>query len=468
MKKFIIFWATFFWSLSSYAQDLLQAFRDAQQNDPTFKAAEAQWMAQQQLIPINLAPLLPSLVSTGFYQDAHVVQTFSRSTQTFNQKDMNYQLNLTQQIFNYKYWKLLATAKAQVKQAQANYYAASQNLMLRVATAYFAVLQSYAALQVTQATKRSLAEQLHQTQEQFKVGLIAITGVEQVKASYDNTVAQEIANKNDVSNKLEELRAITGIFYTQLTGLRGSMPLISPQPANINAWVKIAADQNYTLKAAYFAMLAARENIKVQRAGHFPVVTGNANYTWDHITDENIIGSFLTPVTTETTAVGVNVNFPIYQGGLVTAQTRQASQQYAQFSAQMEQVYRTILTQTRESYLGVISGISKIKADRQAIASNLSSLNATKAAYMVGTNTIVDVLQQQQSLYSAETVYANDQFNYIVSIITLKQAAGTLSDQDMVAIDSWLGKPIDFSAYDFNSGTINFNPEEGRQSSVSP
>src|SRR5262249_41689026 len=162
-------------------------------------------------------------------------------------------------------------------------YAASQNLMQRVSTAYFAVLEAYETLQATQATERSLAEQLHQTEEQYKVGLIARTGVEQVRASYDNAVAQEISDKNNVSNKLEELRAITGIFYTNLCGLKAGMPLISPKPADIDAWVKIAADQNYTIKAAYFGMMAARENIKVQRAGHFPVVTGTAQYSWDHL-----------------------------------------------------------------------------------------------------------------------------------------------------------------------------------------
>ncbi len=463
MKKYfislLVLFISSFWSLSSFATDLLQVYRDAQQNDPTFKSAEAQWLATQQLIPINRAALLPSFVASGFDNAAHTRQSFADTSNSFNQSEYAYALTLNQTIFNWQYWKLLSTAKSQVKQAQANFYSASQDLMLRVSSAYFAVLQAYETLQVTQATKRSLAEQFHQTHEQFKVGLIANTGVEQVQASYDNVVAQEIANKNNVSNKLEELRAITGIFYTQLDGLRTTMPLVSPKPENINAWVGIAASQNYAIKAAYYAMMAARENIKVQRAGHLPVVTGTAQYSWDHINNVNIIGNVLTPVTTETSQVGVNVNFPVYQGGLILAQTRQASYQYAEASAQMEIAYRSTLTQARESYLGVMSGISKIKADRQAIQSNLSSLSATKAAYTVGTNTIVDVLQQQQFLYDTQTTYATDQFNYIINTLTLKQAAGTLSDRDIVAINSWLGRKIDFSAFDFNSGIINFNPD---------
>lgn len=447
-----------FYSLPIFAKNLLEVYRDAQQNDPTFKTAEAQWLAAQQLIPLNRAALLPQIGATGFYTDSHVVQTFSGSTQSFNQQETQYALSLNQSLFNYQYWKLLSTAKAQVKQAQANYYSATQNLMQRVAAAYFAVFEAYETLQVTQATKRSLEEQLHQTEEQFKVGLIAITGVEQVKASYDNTIAQEIADKNNVSNKLEELRAITGIFYTRLSGLKVEMPLISPKPLDINAWVKITSDQNYAIKAAYYGMMAARENIKVQRAGHLPVVNGTAQYSWDHISDVNIVGSLVTPVTTQTSTIGVNVNLPVYQGGLVTAQTRQASYQYAESSAQMEQIYRSTLTQTREAYLGVMSGISKIKADRQAIKSNQASLDATKAGYTVGTNTIVDVLQQQQFLYNTQTIYATDQFNYLMSTISLKQAAGTLSEKDIAAINSWLGKEIDFSAFDFNSGTLDFNP----------
>ena len=134
----------------------------------------------------------------------------------------------------------------------------------------------------TEANKRSLAQQLHQTEEQFKVGLIAITGVEQVRASYDLAIAQEIVNQNTVADKLEELRAITGVFYTRLAGIKINLPLVSPQPDDINEWVIVAIGQNYTLRSAFYAMIAAQQNVKVQRAGHFPVITGQASYTYDN------------------------------------------------------------------------------------------------------------------------------------------------------------------------------------------
>ncbi len=438
------------WSHSSLATDLVDAYKDAMRNDPTFKAAEAQFLAATQLLPIKASVLLPQLTTAGSVQRAHIDETFGPFSVNFDQTTTQYQINLNQIIFNLQAWQSVALASDQVKQAAATYNAAAQDLMSRLSNAYFGVLQAYDILRATQAQKQALGQQLNQTQEQFKVGLIAVTGVEQVRANYDTVIATEIANKNAIADKLEELRAITGVFYTHLTGLRNNTPLISPQPSDINDWVKIAGNQNYTIKAAFFAKAAAWENIKVQAAGNFPVVVGNANYSYQYQNPVEVDTLFSGKQVIKQAAVGVSVNFPIYQGGLVTAETRQASFQYSQASAQLEQTYRNVLLQTRESYLGVMTGISKVKADKQAVISGQSSVNSTRAAYNVGTATIVDVLQQLTILYSALSNLAVDQYNYVLSGIALKNAAGTLCGMDMVLINKWLGKDIDFSAYNFN------------------
>ncbi len=444
----------FFFSQAVFAEDLLQVYQQALKMDPQFKSAEAEWLAARQLIPIARSYLLPNLSSNGAIAKAWNNNTVNDETTRFSGASRQYTLSLTQNIFNYQVWAQLQNAKAQSKEAFANYNAALQNLMVRVANAYFGVLQAYDTLQATEATKRSLVQQLQQTEEQYKVGLIAVTGVDQVKASYDLILAQEIANKNNVSDKLEELRAITGVFYTRLAGIKIDLPLVSPQPEDINAWVLVAARQNFTLQAAYFAMISAQENVQVQRGGHYPVVVAGASYAYDKESAINggSIGDIqgTIPGTIKSTTVGIQANFPIYEGGIVTAQTRQASYQYAQASAQREQTYRQTTSQTRESYLGVIAGISKIKADRQSIASNQSSLNATKAGYTVGTNTIVDVLQQQSNLYTAQTTFAADQYNYLISTLNLKEAAGTLGVSDLAKINSWLDGEINLSAFDFN------------------
>lgn len=455
MKKWIsliyIFISSILITQPCFAENLLIAYKQALQSDPIFKTAEAQWQATNQLNSMSLAVLLPTLSSSAGQTRSHINQTNGPENNIFYQTTKQYGLNISQVIFDYRAWAGLKNANAQVKQGRATYDAAAQNLMLRVATAYLSVLQAYDEWLATSAQKHSLEQQLEQTQAQFKVGLIPITGIEQVKASYDATVAQEITNQNTISNKLEELRAITGSFYTHVSGVKADLPLVAPTPASINQWAKISTQQNYTLQAAYFGMVAAKANVSIQRAGHFPTITANGGYTYEDQSEAMASGGTLKPTTNRTTSIGLTVNLPIYQGGLINAETRQAAFQYAAASAQMEQTYRSTLTQARENYLGVISGISKLKADKQSIISNQASLDATKAGYTAGNNTIVDVLEQQSNLYAAQTSYAVDQYNYLLSILNLKLAAGTLSPEDLAEINSWLTRDIDLSTYDFNT-----------------
>lgn len=444
----------------AWAEDLLTAYNQALQNDPTFKTAEASLQATRELLPISRSYLLPSISGSTNIGRAHINQTTGDHSTAFDQKIRQYALNVNQVLFDYRAWAGLKNAKAQVKQGYANYNAAVQNLIVRVATAYFAVLQAHDQLVATQAQKRSLQEQLNQTQEQFKVGLIPITGVQQVKASYDATVAQEIANQATVADKLEELRAITNVFPTQLMGLQHNPPLVAPVPQDINAWADTATKQSYALKASYYEMVAAKENVEIQRGGHFPTVSATGSYSYTNqnqaANGSSASGITLSPNFNHSVTVGVGVDVPIFAGGQVNAQTRQAAAQYAQASAQLEQTHRSTLTQTREAYLGVISGISKLKADQQAIVSNQSSLDSTKAGYQAGVNTITDVLQQQSNLYNAQTALANDQYNYLINLINLKQAAGTLAPEDVDVLNSWLSKSLDFSAYNFNDHPLSF------------
>lgn len=430
------------------AANLTEAYRDALRNDPTFKAAEAQKLATQQSEPIARGVFFPQVSAEGGADRLHDNQTLGNVDGGFNQTIKRYSLNAHQIIFDYASWGRLQNAKAQVKQAQATYDAAQQDLMIRLATAYFAILNAYDTLMATQAEKRSLAEQLRQTEEQFKVGLIAVTDVDQVRANYDLVVAREITQQNDISDRLEELRAITGIFYKKLAGVKGAVPLIPPTPNDINAWVRVTEKQNYTLLAARFAAQAAKENIKVQSAGHYPSVNAEGSYSYN---DQSATEFFFQGVDSAQTdrirKVTVNAQLPIFSGGTVTAQTRQAAYQYAQASAEMDFTHRSVLTKAREAFLGVISGISKIKADRQAVASNQSSLDATKAGYTVGTNTLLDVLIQQTALYRAQTDLTTDQYIYLIEILKLKQAAGTLSVQDIMLMNTWLNDIVNLSSY---------------------
>jgi outer membrane protein len=437
---------------AALAADLMQIYRQALASDPTFKAAQAQYYATQENVPINRAALLPNINLSGdterqriregsFVNDSNqfgIVTDRRFNTQTFYNNSNNYLLQATQTIFNYSAWAQLQQADFQVRQAAATFAAAAQDLMLRTAQAYFGVLQASDTLRYTQEQKKAVAEQLRQTQDQYNVGLVAITGVKEAQANYDSLVAQEIAAKNDLANAIEQLRTITGRTYIGLMGADNRLPLVNPQPDNIERWVEVAQCQNYDLLAAINGANAAQQNIKVQSGGHLPVVNAIAGYNYDDESDPNTLGENKT----ETTFGGFTLNFPIYQGGLVNAQTEQARYLYQQAISQMEFTHRSVIQQTRDAYLGVISGIGKITADRQNVIAQEVSLRATREGYAVGTRTILDVLNVQTSLYQAQKQYSQDQYNYLVSILSLKQAAATLTPNDLAQMNSWLQQPV--------------------------
>jgi len=291
------------------------------------------------------------------------------------------------------------------------------------------------------AEKRSLARQLNQAEQRFKVGLIVNTAVYETQAQYDAIVADEITAKNTISNKLEDLREITGLAYTNIKGLGTNYPLVKPKPANISTWVDLAEKQNYQIIAARYLVLSDHENIKQQGAGRYPTLDGVGTYTYG-----NDSAPVLANRNANSASVALQLNFPIYQGGLIGANTQQARYQLDADADTLEQTYRTVISQARQSYLGVLAGISQIIADKQAIVSAKKSLEATEASYVVGQRTMVDVLQAQSVLYDSQRTFAQDQYTYILSGLQLKQSAGTLSVGDLAKINTWLVKNVNVAA----------------------
>ena len=331
----------------------------------------------------------------------------------------------------------MQVAKAQVKAAAATYAAAAQDLMLRTASAYFDVLQAEDTLRYTEAEKAATARELDQAQQRYQVGLDAITDVYNAQASYDAILAREIANKNDILNAREKLREITGVYYENLATLKPNMPLLTPVPNNINTWVNAAVMQNITLQGANYTVIAARENIRVNFAGHMPILDAIASYQRSKPSNQ----VFIAPSNSESEQGGLQLSLPIYQGGLVTAQTQQAKYDYQKSIADREDIYRQVYVNTRQSFNNIIAGISKIKADRQTIISNQSSVDSTEAALQVGTRTIVDLLNAQQNLFAAESILSQDQYAYLINTLNLKSLAGTLSAIDLMKINRLLAEP---------------------------
>lgn len=430
------------------AADLLQVYNQALKSDPTFTKAQADWQTAKMNFPLALtgsgvagSGLFPNISGTADYGTAYSKNVNIGSEGTF--QPLEYSASITQPIFNLQTWQEIAGASYAVKSATATYLAAAQNLMARSAFAYFEVLRFNDDLHYILAQKKEDLHQLDTAQQKFKVGLIAITGVYNAQASYDADIANEIGARNNVSNQLENLRAITGVGYTQLNGLMDHLPLVVPAPKNIDAWVQTANAQNYQLKSDQFSMLQAAKNIDAIAAGHMPVLEGIGSYV-DSSSGSLLGGGIVTDTHFRNASALLQLNVPIFEGGYLIEATKQARYQYLSASDQLEIDHRTVVNQTRQSFLGVQSGISQIEADKEAITSAKNQLAATRAGYVVGTRTMVDVLQSVTSLTQAQQAWANDRYNYVEDIIKLKQQAGTLSPADLVTLNQWLDGPTVF------------------------
>ncbi|MBA2710777.1 MAG: TolC family outer membrane protein [Tatlockia sp.] len=429
-------------STLSCATDLMDIYQQALDNDPLFKQAYSRYMSNRETIPIARSVLLPQLgVKSNVYRTYESVNANALPLSTGYYKEQLI-INASQDLFNYKAWAQVRQAKASVKAAMANFNDAAQSLILRTATAYFQVLFAKDTLNFAEAKKRANKRQFDQAEQRFKVGLDAITSVYEAKAAYDQSVALVISARNNQINQNENLRKLTNHVYEHLAPLRNSrIPLIKPEPNNINEWVNTGLRQNYKLSAAKFGLVAAREVIKAQSAGSWPTLALQSNttqtYNQANISPDNP-NAFYIPRKQITTNLGIAMNFPAYQGGLVRAQTRQAQFNFQTTSEQLEQIYRDVEVNSRIAFNTIIDGISKVKADRQTIISQQNSLESTEAQFQVGTRTMVDVVNAQQKLFEAQQQLANDQYNLINAILNLKYLAGTLNVNDLEEINAWL------------------------------
>jgi outer membrane protein len=435
-------------SIHTYANantaNLIDVYQQALTSDPAYQQAVAQMLATGEGVPISAANLLPNV---GLAVAPSIAKELSSGPATvymgsYKSRGYTVALNITQTIFNFSQFANLAQAKATAKQANAVLNAAAQNLIIRMAKAYFQVLEDEDNLRSSKSTKTAFAKQSDQIIQQYKAGIQTTTDVATAKASYEGSVADYIAVENDLANDKENLRAITGKLYPALARLSEQFPLISPQPDNIEKWVNTTKLQNWAIKAAQYALDAAQQNIKQQFAGHLPILNVQGTYDVNFVRNMHTSAATFVnlPGTAQThnSSITLNLVVPVFSGGQVVAQTRQAQDNYQVAVQQLEQQVRDTLNLTRQSYLGIIAGISKIQADKQAINSAKNSVEGMEAGYRAGTETLVNVLNQQQQVFIDEKQYAHDRYAYINNLLVLKQVAGTLSPEDLTAINRWL------------------------------
>ncbi|MGB0945450.1 MAG: outer membrane channel protein TolC [Pseudoalteromonas marina] len=421
------------------AEDLLQVFEIATANDPTVLKAKAQADAQSYQADTAMAALLPQIGLTMGYTKSDSTSFESVDEKVESDSDQFTRgLSLSQTLFDLGAWNSLDIADKQALQANAQYDSAKQNLIVRVAEGYFNVLSAIDNLEFIKTEKRAIERQLEQTKQRYAVGLTAITDVHEAQAQFDNSVAQEIIANNSVETAREQLREITGKYHAKLDFLNTETFSTTKPARDSSDFLNIAKDKNISLQVAKVTVDIAQDQIKLARAGHYPKLTLSASYG-DSLTDADRDGTSLTrQPRADSTSVGLNFSLPLYSGGATVAATDQARAFYVAASQDYEANYRAITRTVITSYNQVVSDIATYKALEQAVVSAQSALKATEAGFEVGTRTIVDVLVSTQNLYNAKRNLADVRYRYVLSTLRLKQAAGTLTSKDLVAINQGL------------------------------
>lgn len=429
-------------STLSQAENLMQVYQQARLSNPELRKSAADRDAAFEKINEARSPLLPQLglgadytYSNG-YRDANGVNSNATSAS----------LQLTQSLFDMSKWRALTLQEKSAGIQDVTYQTDQQTLILNTATAYFNVLNAIDVLSYTQAQKDAVYRQLDQTTQRFNVGLVAITDVQNARSQYDTVLANEVTARNNLDNAVEELRQVTGNYYPELASLNVD-GFKTNKPQAVNSLLKEAENRNLTLLQARLSQDLAREQIRLAQDGHLPTLdltasTGVSDTSYSGSKTRGATGSQYDDSNMGQNKIGLSFSLPLYQGGMVNSQVKQAQYNFVGASEQLESAHRSVVQTVRSSFNNINASISSINAYKQAVVSAQSSLDAMEAGYSVGTRTIVDVLDATTTLYNAKQQLANARYTYLINQLNIKSALGTLNEQDLVALNNTLGKPI--------------------------
>jgi len=435
LSTLIIAIASAITSANAQADDLLTVYQQALLNDTVVLKAQAQYEIVKEDIEQARATLLPQISAFGSYSDGENENFISGSTVTSEFKSLGYGASLNMQLYHHDSWLRLDLAKKSAHQSDLVYQVAKQDLILRVTQAYFALLSAKDDLEFAQAEKAAIARQLEQTKQRFSVGLTAITDVHEAQAEFDSAVTEEIRSENAIYNAEEELRVITNTYPRDINILNTNrFSTTTPSPNSADEWQKAAEAKNLDLISAKVGIDISKQNIDAAKAGHYPTLDFGANYNRK---DDEINGSNDAP-TLNDYSIGITLNVPIYSGGAIQSSVRQAQNRFVLASQDLMQTHRGVVRTTRNAYNTVIASISGIRAFEQSVLSATKALEATEAGFEVGTRTIVDVLDSTRNLYNAKRNLSSTRYAYIQNVLLLKRAGGTITDEDITAINSGL------------------------------
>lgn len=438
-------------STQAQADDLLTVYQQALLNDPVVLKSQAQFMIVKEDIVQARSILLPQINASG---GISISERESEQSQivgsdvvfydiTSNTDVTNFGANLSMQLYQHDSWLRLGNAKKAAHQSDLTYQVAKQDLITRVAKAYFDLLSTKDDLVFATAEKDAIARQLEQTKQRFSVGLTAITDVYEAQAQFDSAVTEEIRAQNAIYQTEEELRVITNTYPKNVSVLNTQrFSTSAPMPNSADEWQVTAEAKNLDLITAKVSIDIARDNINIARAGHYPTLSLNGNWgrgkSQTSVESQGFNEDFDETPYFDNYSVGITLNVPIYSGGAIQSSVRKAQSRFVLASQDLSLTHRTVVRTTRNAYNTVIAGISAIKALEQSVLSAQKALEATEAGFEVGTRTIVDVLDSTRNLYNAKRNLSSTRYGYIQNVLLLKRAAGTITDEDINAINSGL------------------------------
>jgi outer membrane protein len=413
---------------AAHAANLSDTFRDAQAYDAQYAAARAAWQAGQEKAAQGRAGLLPQVNLSGNVRYNEVDTDFGNSDFSSN----TLAIQAAQPLFRRQNTVQYEQAKNQVKIAELQFRAAEQDLVLRVAQAYFDVLQSQDNLAFIAAQKAAISEQLAAAKRNFEVGTATITDTHEAQARFDLTVAQEIAEQNSFNIRLRALEKLIGKPAGGLDVLAENR-ILKTEAGAIDDWAQRAATGNLAAEIQRLAKAIADQDVERNRAGHYPTLDAVAGYSVN-----NNLSAGTLRYDANVAQIGLELNLPIYQGGLTSSRVREAIANQEKARQDLENASREASLQARQAWLNVNSGAARVRALEQALISSQAQLDSTKLGLQVGVRTSLDVLDAEQQVLSARRDLAGARYAYLLAGLSLKAAGGTLSPADLAEIDQHL------------------------------
>ena len=424
-----------------YAENLIDIYNEALKNDPTYRAAEYSYLADKELVVQGRSALLPSLTLSGstnwneYYQDKQLQQSYNSFSST---------ARLSQPLFRLDSWFQYKQSKSLTNAAEAEFAYEQQNLLVRTAELYFGVLREIDNINAAISEEKAIKKQLDQAKQRYEVGLSAITGVQEAQLAYDISKASRINAEGRLLSAREALNALIGREIFSLNELGDGLLIEDPDPKSKEEWVDLALKNNYQLKAAYLRKNAAKNNARSAASNHLPKIdivgskseseTNQFNYEGFDINGQGIP----VPEVTGRRNYVIQFSMPIFQSGAVSSRRKQAYAQYERSNENSMFTQRRVIQEVRSGYSNVVTLVANVTAQKQAVISATSALEATQVGYKVGTRNVVDLLQAEKNLYSAEKNLSNAKYDYILAKLKLNLAAGIISPGDLVKINNLL------------------------------